>query len=403
MSHLVAVLNERAAGIGPLPGKLSGRLPGRAPWRLLVLALLAALALTSGETLQIVAESLSEAYLTVTVFVAGTLALVYGLERAFKGDIGCLLARFERWQVPAGALMGAFPGCGGAIVMVTQFTKGHVSFGTLVATLTATMGDAMFLLLAKEPGTALGIIALSLVVGSLSGLAVDALHGRGFLQPRRPAQRAATAIESSPAATEPRPIRLLWFALLVPGLALGLMDAFQVELGALVALPAGIDPALWLGLAGALLALVLWAGKGPEDPDGAPSATGAEREDVASRIMTDTNFITAWVAFAFLAYELGVHFTGADLTRGLQLWAPLVPLAAVLVGFLPGCGPQIVVTTLYLTGGLPLSAQLGNAISNDGDALFPALALAPRAALLATLYSALPALLVAYGYFLIWE
>ena len=61
------------------------------------------------------------------------------------------------------------------------------------------------------------------------------------------------------------------------------------------------------------------------------------------------------------------------------------------------------VTTLYLTNSLPLSAQLGNAISNDGDALFPALALALKAALLATLYSALPALLVAYGYFLLWE
>ena len=98
-----------------------------------------------------------------------------------------------------------------------------------------------------------------------------------------------------------------------------------------------------------------------------------------------------------------MHFTGANLGAAFALWAPLVPFAAVLVGFLPGCGPQIVVTTLYLTGSLPLSAQLGNAISNDGDALFPALALAPRAALLATLYSALPALMVAYGTFFLFE
>ena len=100
---------------------------------------------------------------------------------------------------------------------------------------------------------------------------------------------------------------------------------------------------------------------------------------------------------------MGVHFSGVDLGAAFALWAPLVPLVAVLIGFLPGCGPPIVITTLYLSGSLPLSAQLGNAISNDGDALFPALALAPKAALLATLYSALPALLVAYGYFLIWE
>ena len=47
------------------------------------------------------------------------------------------------------------------------------------------------------------------------------------------------------------------------------------------------------------------------------------------------------------------------------------PLIAILFGFLPGCGPQIVVATFYLNGYIPLSAELGNAISNDGDALFP--------------------------------
>ena len=71
---------------------------------------------------------------------------------------------------------------------------------------------------------------------------------------------------------------------------------------------------------------------------------------------------------------------------------------AILIGFLPGCGPQILVTSLYLNGAIPFSAQLGNAISNDGDALFPAIALSPRAALLATVYSAVPAVLIAYSY-----
>jgi hypothetical protein len=56
------------------------------------------------------------------------------------------------------------------------------------------------------------------------------------------------------------------------------------------------------------------------------------------------------------------------------------------------------VTTFYLNGLVPLSAQLGNAISNDGDALFPAIALAPKTAILATAHTSIPALLVAYGY-----
>ena len=75
----------------------------------------------------------------------------------------------------------------------------------------------------------------------------------------------------------------------------------------------------------------------------------------------------------------------------------------ILFGFLPGCGPQVVVATFYLNGFIPLSAEIGNAISNDGDALFPAIALAPKAAIIATLYSAIPAILFAYGYMFIFE
>ena len=53
---------------------------------------------------------------------------------------------------------------------------------------------------------------------------------------------------------------------------------------------------------------------------------------------------------------------------------------------------------MYLNGLIPFSAQLANAISNDGDALFPAIAVSPRAAVVATLYSAIPAAIVGFGW-----
>ena len=81
----------------------------------------------------------------------------------------------------------------------------------------------------------------------------------------------------------------------------------------------------------------------------------------------------------------------------------MIPLIAILFGFIPGCGPQIVVTSFYLNGYIPFSAEIGNAISNDGDALFPAIALAPRDAILATIFSAIPAVIVAYTYMFVYE
>ncbi|MHB1981766.1 MAG: putative manganese transporter, partial [Sulfobacillus sp.] len=51
-----------------------------------------------------------------------------------------------------------------------------------------------------------------------------------------------------------------------------------------------------------------------------------------------------------------------------------------LVGLIPGCGPQIVVATLFVTGNLPFAAVLANTISQHGDAIFPLLSSARRTA-----------------------
>ena len=129
----------------------------------------------------------------------------------------------------------------------------------------------------------------------------------------------------------------------------------------------------------------------------------SEKDHPVHRVIQDTNFVTTWVVFAFFIFEMTLHITQIDLVglfSGVHLYLPLI---AILIGFIPGCGPQILVTATYLSGAIPLSAQIGNAISNDGDALFPAIALAPRAAVVATVYSALPAFIVAYGYMWLFE
>ena len=126
-------------------------------------------------------------------------------------------------------------------------------------------------------------------------------------------------------------------------------------------------------------------------------------DTVKYRTISDTNFVTGWVILAFLAFELSVHFSNIDLSIIFNTYLYFVPLISILIGLLPGCGPQILVTTMYLSGVIPLSAQLGNAISNDGDALFPAIAIHPKAALIATLYSSIPAFIISYLYLFIFE
>ncbi|WP_170294951.1 putative manganese transporter [Roseospira navarrensis] len=399
MTALIAAATRRVPAVSGGGGLSWPSLPPVGQRALVpVLLLLAALAVPGGPALLL--DALSEAYLAVSVFVAGTLLLVGAAERGLGTELGAVLRRNARWQVPIAALLGAFPGCGGAIVALTQFTRGHLSFGGVIATLTATMGDAMFLLLAQAPEVAVLVLGVGVVVGCATGWIVDALHGPEFMRPKASAgssaRPAACATDGGPCASggtrQPgglaRALERVWLWLLAPGVVIGLAMAFQIEPDAWLAPGLGVHPVFWLGVAGAVGAMALWVlrGRGEVETDGGASA-----------VVDTTSFVTAWVIVAFAGYELAVAGLGLDVAGWFAAAAPVVPLVAVLIGLIPGCGPQILVTSLYLSGAAPLSAQLGNAIANDGDALFPAIAVAPRAAVLATLYSAIPAVLVAYG------
>ena len=197
---------------------------------------------------------------------------------------------------------------------------------------------------------------------------------------------------------------------LVPGIIIGLLQAFQYDVDRLLAdslIGQLIEqPSTILGFLGGSLCLVMWF-----LPRVMPTLLPNRKivvEDVSHvlssgsvirRTIADTNFVTSWVVVAFLIFEVGVYLTGFDLKGLFDDMAIYTPLIAIIVGFLPGCGPQILVTSLYLSGIVPMSALIGNALSNDGDALFPAIAIAPRAAIIATLYSAVPAFIVAYGWY----
>ena len=344
--------------------------------RLAILLVLVIYTIFPGRLGEITRLSLFDAYIQVTVFVAATLLLFFSLEHFFKIDIGILLKRGDNWQVPMASFLGALPGCGGAVVVITAFARGNIRLGAMVAALIATMGDAAFLLLAKEPTTYIRLIGISMFAAVVSGWLVDRFH-QGELYSSEVKHIKNVRIG------ELRNRDKLFIALAVPGLILGILQLGQIdisEFGIIV---------FSLGVFGALFSITVWA----ISPIAAISSSG---DHPFTRSSEETSFVTIWVIAGFLAYEYAYAFLGLDLEVLAEAAWIFLPLLAVLIGFIPGCGPQVLVTTLYLNGIIPFAALIANSISNDGDALFPAIALTPKMAVIATLYSGIPALIISY-------
>ena len=382
MNVLINAINEKTKIIL----ENDGRLLKKSFFGLLLLSLV----FQGGEFGEVIRSSMIDAYIQVSVFVGFTLFVFIGLDSLTKFDVKNFLSKTQKFHVGIAAFLGAIPGCGGAIIVVTQYIQGRISFGSLVAVLTATMGDAAFLILAIEPTTGLLIFGIGIIVGSISGYIIDFIHGINFMQSETKIKVEFEKINKTFVSN----FNFFWLFLFIPGFILGILVAFQIEFS-----PAYNSLLVFVASAGAILSIFMWS----LNPLSDFQCSTDKSRGLLSRVVDTTNFVTTWVISGFLVFEIFMYFTSLDLKIFFDLWLPFVPLVAILFGFLPGCGPQVVVATFYLNGYIPLSAELGNAISNDGDALFPAIALAPKAAILATLYSAIPALVVAYGYFYLFE
>ncbi|MBH0026938.1 MULTISPECIES: putative manganese transporter [unclassified Pseudoalteromonas] len=350
---------------------------------------------------EITMTALRDAFFQVSVFVAATLLIYYyAIEHLPQLELSYLSAKSPVLEISFAAILGALPGCGGAIIVVTQFTKGQASFGAIVAVLTATMGDAAFLLLATRPTEGLLIMGIGLAVGTFSGLLLNAIHKSDFLRPTAQEQKHQIKILSTNIIKISKPV---WMIAIIPSLIIAFLIAFNIDFSQF-----GKYTNTTISIFGAVMALFIvsiWAlsSRGESYQEVTSEDDACNPTSKIIKVLQDTHFVTAWVVASFMLFEILVNIAGLDLKTWFVHYAYLAPLIAVLIGFLPGCGPQIIVTTLYIQGIIPFSALAGNAISNDGDALFPAIAMAPKAAVIATLYTSIPALIVGYGLYFFAE
>jgi hypothetical protein len=369
----------------------------------------------ASELFDIFLVSVRDAYVQVSAFVAVTV-LVFGLlQYRTRGALVERLQERERLQPLVGGLLGLTPGCGGAIVVMPLYVRGSVSFGTVVAALAATAGDSAFVILALAPEAALYAYALAFLSAVLTGYAVD-FHGIGVSRVNRAVARLEPATDGGQVehdVTDPCEVRdgrdhavltpltnalhALWWVLAAAGLGLGVTYLLRGAPEVAFVTTLGFEGLFTIvGVAGTLVSLYLYTVGRHFVPSSPPGRGGTARSLYGAfrHAAFETSFVTVWVLAAYLLYEYGIVFTGIDVAAAAAAAGILAPVGGAVVGLIPGCGPQIVLAAAYAEGAIPFSALAANAISQDGDALFPLLAVDKTAAVVASIYTTVPALIV---------
>ena len=181
------------------------------------------------EVWNIIQKAISDAYIQVTTFVAATLIIFYSLEKYFKFDLSSSITNRPYFEIVLASFLGALPGCGGAIMVITQYVRGKLSFGSVMATLTATMGDAAFLLIAKKPLVGFAMLVVGFIVGLVSGILVNKIHGPDFMRDKK---SLSIKLPEKKEFYHSSKLDVFWITLFLPGIILGIFTAFQFDLDA---------------------------------------------------------------------------------------------------------------------------------------------------------------------------
>lgn len=406
------------------------------------------------EILDLAVQAAENSFVQVTAFVGAVLLLFGYLDYVLAGRLVKMIENSKRFQPIIGAILGLTPGCGGAIFLMPLFPRRIVSFGTITAALIATMGDSAFVFMTVMPKQFLMVSAISFVVAIITGYLVDLLPlGERLVQKfeedqerRRLEHAAHEALDHSIFEEETgitheewahighaegddidlilhhsvkghQPTHSLGYKLthsayavywvfISIGLVLGILDILQVDINALAVPHLGLVFGL-VGTALSVIMMVLSKKFLVADTHEESEMKLASIKETLIHNAQETAFVGTWVFAAYLAYELfvlllgsGSHAAGeAVMAQFLAQTGLLAVLIGVLIGVIPGCGPQIIFVTLFTKGLVPFAAVLANAVSQDGDALFPLIAIDRRSAFWATLITTIPALvlgLVAY-------
>ncbi|MEG2787775.1 MAG: putative manganese transporter [Romboutsia sp.] len=367
--------------------------------------------------MSILINSAEETFLHVGSLVSISILLFGYINYKTSGTFVEIISRNKKLQPIVGALLGALPGCGGSIVLMPLFISNKVTFGSIIASLIASMGDSAFLIMASDFKAYISVTIISFIVGILTGYLVDYFKLEEKLKLHRcknieknSKKEFGLRSESSVACDIKSHNKFyhiahnivhgvgykIYLSLLLIGFVFMILAHSGLEFGFIEAMHSFETAIAVLGIISSFIYMIMTKKVIENESFEENEHKLMSLKETLIHSVSEISFVIVWIFIAYLLYDLVIFITGGEQALvNLILGAGLISVfAGAILGIVPGCGVQIVFMSFYLKGSLPFAALVANSISQDGDALFPLLAMDKKSAMWATIITTIPAILV---------
>ncbi len=253
--------------------------------------------------------------LEITCLVIMMMAVIELVNVSSSGKLMTKLHNYPFLQLIIACLLGAIPGCAGGFAVVSMFTHNLISFGALAGGMVATFGDEAFFLFAKDPQWALKLTGILFILGILTGSILNIVSKKWKLSLESHEFIIHENEDEHQHSIHPH-----------SGIKAWIIHFFKEH---------------------------LW------------------EHVIKQHFLT----IFLWSFGVLLFLKSFGYFIDIEELLQVHQWAKyLLLLVAVLIGFIPESGPNLVFIIMFLEGSLPFGILLANSISQNGHAGLPLLA-----------------------------
>lgn len=374
--------------------------------------------------MSILISSAEETFLHVGSLVSISILIFGFINYKTSGSFVEIISKNRKLQPLFGALLGALPGCGGSIVLMPLFISSKLTFGTIIASLIASMGDSAFLMIATDFKAYLLVTAISFLVGILTGYLVDYFNIEQKLELHKSKSNVGKnkgSIKLRSSSTNSCDVQKdskfyhlahgivhgigykVYLALLIIGCIFMILAHSGLEFGFIEAIHSFEAIIAILGIVASFVYMIMTKKVIENESFEENEHKLMSLKETLIHSVSEISFVIVWIFAAYVLYDLIILMVGGEESLvNLVLGAGVLSVfAGAALGIVPGCGIQIVFMSFYLKGGIPFAALVANSISQDGDALFPLLAMDKKSALWATIITTIPAILVGLIIYLI--